>query len=415
MDTRRDNEPAWTTHARRINPGEEIVINRDEDGEDGDLGIRQREKSSGSDSLRGEKLEDGEDASGGSSSSRTAGAENIEMVERRLRHDRGSHEGEHADEHTGERAGRHAAGESGSEEIEEDAGDRTPPLAEYREGNHLVIERKGREGEEVEVEVIRNAFAHHKKPEKSTFFHPRPLKNKEVDRLTTHLPKSLEHATSLVRDEGKEAIDALGLGLMISHSRSSERSGPTSCSASPQQSVRTASPEEMQPGEGLEVHVTAQQPEGSSGSTKPPRIRVELEKKKVGLRQRFFGRHDNSHDSKDAEEGRAPPSSSLLAPSYSSTRSRPVPIPSPSGDDDDTGRGLSLTRTLSIPRTTSIRFAADSSQSSGTAPNRRDYGNSATGFKRNPNLAMYRSSSVQSSGSTKDSPSVSFKEPDRRR
>lgn len=43
MDTRRDNEPAWTTHARRINPGQEIRVNRDDDPEEGDMGVRRQD------------------------------------------------------------------------------------------------------------------------------------------------------------------------------------------------------------------------------------------------------------------------------------------------------------------------------------------------------------------------------------
>ena len=152
MDTRRadDNEPAWTTHARRIVPGQgqDIVVNRDDDAEEGDLGLRNTEKSSDTaisekNALRSEVSAGSGSGSGGSSSSRTAavregdaeatGDESIEMQDR----SRG---------HQGERAG-----DDDDRSTDEDAGERTPPLAEYREGNHLVIERKGREGEEVSV------------------------------------------------------------------------------------------------------------------------------------------------------------------------------------------------------------------------------------------------------------------------
>jgi NhaP-type Na+/H+ or K+/H+ antiporter len=86
MDARRD-EPAWTTHARRIVPGQDIVVNRDD--EEGDLGVRQKTQHS--------------------DDSETTARDEHEMTER--------------------------------------AG--TPTLAEFREGNHLIIERKAGEGGEV--------------------------------------------------------------------------------------------------------------------------------------------------------------------------------------------------------------------------------------------------------------------------
>jgi hypothetical protein len=68
-------------------------------------------------------------------------------------------------------------------------------------------------------------------------------------------------------------------------------------------------------------------------------------------------------------------------------------------------------------RNTSIRFADDSAASSNTAPGMANYGVNAPGFKRTPGLAMYRSASVQSSGSARGDrePSVSFQEPERPR
>lgn len=98
MDTRRDNEPAWTTHARRVIPGQDIIINRDD--EDGDLGIRQKtQRSDESESTRRDP----------DTSSSDSIEDNYEMADR----------------------------------------SRTPPLAEYREGHHLVIERKAKDGDEV--------------------------------------------------------------------------------------------------------------------------------------------------------------------------------------------------------------------------------------------------------------------------
>jgi len=135
MDTRQD-EPAWTTHARRIQPGQEIVINRDEDPAEGDLGMLTREKTV--DSATGEKLSPGEDESGGSSSS----TRRDEVIESR------GPKREDSDDRSSQEERESAEGEA---VLDEEAGDgrNTPPLAQYREGNHLVIERKRREGEEV--------------------------------------------------------------------------------------------------------------------------------------------------------------------------------------------------------------------------------------------------------------------------
>lgn len=120
MDTR--NEPAWTTHARRVVSGQDIVVNRDDDAEEGDLGVRQDSRRN--DSPR----EKASDESGGSSSSRTAGrSEAYEM-----------------DERSGSRQE-----EEKHEDDDNDDGGRTPPLAEYREGHHLIIERKVGSSDEV--------------------------------------------------------------------------------------------------------------------------------------------------------------------------------------------------------------------------------------------------------------------------
>ena len=149
------DEPAWTTHARRVQPGQEIVINRDEDPEEGDLGLQQREKTL--DSEIGEKLSPNispaDDESGGSSSSRTAGGEHLHGMEKAKREES---EDESSNEAREDAEGR-AVFESESEDEEENQdearrtrqGRKTPPLAQYREGHHLVVERKTGEGEEV--------------------------------------------------------------------------------------------------------------------------------------------------------------------------------------------------------------------------------------------------------------------------
>lgn len=166
MDTRGD-EPAWTTHARRIIPGQEIIVNRDDDDEEGDLGVRRMDTlTSDSNGRIREKIE--EEDSGESSSSRTRQGEMIEMTDKRGPACHGSQasqasQGEAAEE--GERwrsSGEESSDlandpetqrevEEGMEEVEdkEGGGRRTPPLAKYREGSHLIVERKVKDSDEV--------------------------------------------------------------------------------------------------------------------------------------------------------------------------------------------------------------------------------------------------------------------------
>lgn len=132
MDTRRGNEPAWTTHARRVLPGQSIRINRDDDPEEGDMGVQRRDMTD--DTPTREKLSN-TSSTEGSGDSGTNG-ESMEMRER-----------EKAD---GEAA--HGATAEEREQDEEErvgGGRRTPPLSEYREGMDLVIERRRGSGEEV--------------------------------------------------------------------------------------------------------------------------------------------------------------------------------------------------------------------------------------------------------------------------
>lgn len=169
MDTRGD-EPAWTTHARRIIPGQEIIVNRDDDDEEGDLGVRRKDAFASEANGRIKEKIDEED-SGESSSSRTRQGEMIEMKEKRDPSRRGSRgsqasqasQGEAAEE--GERWRSSGEGssdvandpetqrevEEGREEIgdKEGGGRRTPTLAKYREGNHLIVERKIKDSDEV--------------------------------------------------------------------------------------------------------------------------------------------------------------------------------------------------------------------------------------------------------------------------
>lgn len=125
-------QPAWTTHTRRVRPGESITVNRDEDdAEAGDVGLRR------TDGDEREKVLDSETTGSGSESlGRSQGEMSEKRAEGYVRRD--GRERDEAEEEqdrlgeTGERAGRDTGREGGR---------RTPPVAEYREGDHLVIER----------------------------------------------------------------------------------------------------------------------------------------------------------------------------------------------------------------------------------------------------------------------------------
>jgi hypothetical protein len=364
-------------------PGQQIRINRDDDAEEGDLGIRRFP----TESVTGEKLPAGEGSSGESGTGSGTGSgssrrEEIEMQERAS-----------VEEHEQEAEYTTARGEDRGR-TDSEAGRRTPPLAEYREGHHLVIERRRGSENEVEVEVIRNAFDD-EPAESSTFTHPHRLKSKELDKIKAHLPVSVEHAVSQVENHGKDAIDALGLGLMTSRPRT-----PSPDRRSDRE-ARSRSPSPSPP--------PSPSPERAS---RPPVIKLPGAKPFKGLRN--FFRRDSNPSPGMIEEGRVAPDPSLLLPP-SPGRPRPIVAePEPISSND---RSLQLSRTLSVPRNTSIRFAAETSESSDTAPSVGNYGNTAPGFKRNPGLAMYRTSSVQSTGSAKgeSGPSVSFREPEIRR
>ncbi|KAE8539786.1 hypothetical protein D1P53_003723 [Cryptococcus gattii VGV] len=470
MDTRGD-EPAWTTHARRIIPGQEIIVNRDDDDEEGDLGVRRKETfTSEANGRIKEKIE--EEDSGESSSSRTRQGELIEMKEKRSPSRRGSRgsqasQGEAAEE--GERWRSSGEGssdvandpetqrevEEGREEIrdKEGGGRRTPTLAKYREGNHLIVERKVKDSDEVEVEVIRNHFADNKKTESDRFTHPHRLKSRELDDLLHHLPKSLEHATSRVQNGGKDAVDRLGLGLMATVTP--EPTPPIESHDSPRHDYgypleRTQSPEDLaeegrdgeSPGnvshegayeedEADYEDVPDETPRQKKKKMKPPAIVVSRQNSagppRRSIRSRLFGRRQQSSNSSSrAEEGLAPPNPSLLAPSPSLSRPQTIAAePESILAEDSRGSSSSsqpqnlaipLTRTLSASRSSpAVRFADDTSPSTDTAPGQSNYGSNAPGFKKNPALAMYRSTSLQSTGSNKDGPSVSFVEPEIRR
>ncbi|KAG8690128.1 hypothetical protein FRC09_012131, partial [Ceratobasidium sp. 395] len=128
-NTVENGRPEWQNQTRQIQPGEEIVVNRDDAVERGEAG-RLNEKRESLPTTLGK----------GSSGS----------VDQQTDSDKDKPQGEHITSTEGRK------GQMGGVAIEEQ---QDMEMTEWREGPHLVIERDPGHGEEVQVEVIRNAFA----------------------------------------------------------------------------------------------------------------------------------------------------------------------------------------------------------------------------------------------------------------
>jgi hypothetical protein len=144
------DEPAWASHARRINPGESIRINRDDDdredvADDGtaDRGGGMTEKTTTSSEMATTDTTDSGPSADRQFDERAGEKSDVDAMER----------GEY-NEKRGEGDERQPDGhERDDEKVREDNGRETPVLAEYREGNHLVRERL----KEGETEVSRES------------------------------------------------------------------------------------------------------------------------------------------------------------------------------------------------------------------------------------------------------------------
>lgn len=161
MDMR--NEPAWATHARRIDRGDDIRINRDDDEDEG-ADLQEAIADDGTADRGGGLCEkdgvhemyprsDSEQTRAGSGSSGSGVVSKLGRGGERSDADameRGEYTG------TGDVADERMAEVPMPEERNVDASDgrTTPPLAQYREGHHLVIERKTGPGEEVSSKVF---------------------------------------------------------------------------------------------------------------------------------------------------------------------------------------------------------------------------------------------------------------------
>lgn len=148
------DEPAWSSHARRIQPGESIRVNRDDDDREDGAGLDDGTADRGG-GLSEKRRSSNEMATTDTTDSGTTLAGSRQYDEKA---------GERADvdamergEYTGndgEKQGRVTNEEEQSQRDERE----TPILAEYREGNHLVRERL-KNGED-EVSQLSNSASH---------------------------------------------------------------------------------------------------------------------------------------------------------------------------------------------------------------------------------------------------------------
>lgn len=159
------DEPAWSSHARRIQPGESIRVNRDDDDrEDGaglddgtaDRGGGMSEKRRSSNEMATTDTTDsGTTLAGSRQYDEKAGERaDVDAMER------GEYTG-----NDGEKQGQVTNEEEQSQRDERE----TPILAEYREGNHLVRERL-KDGED---EVSKSSLCRALEPFRSNRLTPR--------------------------------------------------------------------------------------------------------------------------------------------------------------------------------------------------------------------------------------------------
>jgi hypothetical protein len=207
---------------------------------------------------------------------------------------------------------------------------------------------------------------------------------------------------------GKDAIDRLGLGLMKPVTSMSSRNSTDDDTGGKRRLSASDGRGRPEDEEVFEEDESEQEGPDSRSKGRPPKIQISSGRR-TSIRKRLFGRKSSSPTPSTIEEGRGSTNADLLSPPPRS-RGRSFAASEAEGPVND--KTINRTRTSSPPRNTAIRFAENSASSSETAPGPGAYGANAPGFKRNPALALNRTTSVQSAGSAKgDGPNVSFKVP----
>ncbi|KAG9102296.1 hypothetical protein FRC06_002141 [Ceratobasidium sp. 370] len=307
-NTVENGRPEWQNQTRQIQPGEEIVVNRDDAVERGEAG-RFDEKRESLPTTLGE----------GSSTN----------VDQHADGERENVQGEHITSAEGRE------GQMGGTAVEEKPKMET---TEWREGHDLVIERGLGRGEEVQVKVIKNAFAPggvrslaHPDAEANVVSHTFSGQREHVhSQLAEHL-HSIEHEVEHVGEK---------LGLTHSREQAGHLPQPSPVEAQPQASTSKSSDEETEPREAPAIAVEDEDEEDRSRS----QHRV----LRNHVRDRLFGR---PRAATDRTHGHARNSSSGATPRDPAARLRADSV-------RDSRRDVSPAR--------SIRFADDRPGSSGT-------------------------------------------------
>lgn len=412
MATNAGDEPAWTTHARRIIPGQDVEINRDD--EEGDVGLQHRmEKSSQGDTSD-------------SSQTRTI---DVHLSQPPF-------------------TGHGTVGGGG-----EGGGEDSHVIKQFREGNDLILEKRvGGNDTNVETHVVRNAFRqtgepHHKlgdavdtvhniirSPASSISLHLRrsssrrsshsgrsmtPVASADGDgdgfrRRTTSEANVIEltPANSPGLSPREESRESPGLPPVIStdHAYESDSEHSTNASSDNEEDSNRRRPyahlARRDAARSSPAPRSAATESSNAGSLQQVHSYIPANrlapKKETGWRRYLgLGGRKPKSSASAAEEGRAPsaPHDSesddggfKRVPTTRSMRSTGGLHRSATLDPADSG--IPLTRTVSR----AISFAPDIAPSSETAPSMANYGSAAPGFKKNPGLSLFRAPSVRFEG-----------------
>lgn len=204
--------PEWATHTRAVSRPEDIVINRDADAlergevpthvkDEVDSGVSGEEKFlEGVEAGREEEKRD---------VIREVGREGGVPIVEEGREGSGSETAQGSMHALGERK---LGEEEGQDYKEQNLPDGEDTVQEWKEGPHKIIERRAGPGEEVEVEVQRNAYAKHPDSDPVTFRgaegHVHDVATQFMHGLR-HAPKDAEKAFEKVEEKAEQAVENL--------------------------------------------------------------------------------------------------------------------------------------------------------------------------------------------------------------
>lgn len=343
------NEPAWTTHTTRLHPGGDVVVNRDD--EEGDIGMQSH--------LHREKSREGRGSGSGGSDSSNTRADRLDMKD-----------------------------EDGSpDQMASDPPIRTPPLAVYREGHDLVLERRRKDTGGVDVDVEKGVFP--TQEDKRNFDENSIVpdhKREEVAARGVPLERhntNDSHSTNAASDGGVDDDDGYIRRRPYHWNESS--SSPAAVQGTMSTRSGDRDPADI-PTKPIHSYISAD--------------RLKKNKQPESGWKRFLrvGTSDSNNSAQSwAEEGRSADKEPAFLPARTHTNrslSNWARAPTLEPPSHHQGEGIPLTRTLSR----AVSFAPNLAPPSDTAPSRSNYGNAVPGFKKTPSLQMFRSTSLRADG-----------------